>query len=340
MSAVYTVGDGKTYATIPAALAAIPSDLTGQGHQHVQVYEKAAGYTGFIHANIFSNGSAADYVDIEAMVSHEGTRDQGIVLDVGTVAEANHIELGAFMRFHGFCVKATSHKPSATLIVVRMSGEGVRVYDNIIYDCDADVGRVVYGVSKQGINQLIYNNQIIGLGRGYSGSGGGTGRGYWHLIDNSSAPNDLIANNTILDCSGDGFYAGSAQNYLDLYNNYAGGNGLDDFELPLGVGTNFDFNISSDATAGVADGNLSSKAAVDQFVSVTQGAEDLHLLETADCNRVGEDLSAFFTTDNEGHDRVDWNTGADEYVPPVVVRGARGRVRVRPENLARGRIIE
>ena len=79
MAATYTVGDGKTYSTIQAAIDAIPGDLSGQGVQTVEVYSKAPDNTYFENVDIitgFSNADSNNHIHIKAMVSHNGEDTQ------------------------------------------------------------------------------------------------------------------------------------------------------------------------------------------------------------------------------------------------------------------------
>ena len=85
-------------------------------------------------------------------------------------------------------------------------------------------------------------------------------------------------------------------------------------------------NMSSDGTADDAGGsnNLVDKTGSDQFVSTTEGSEDLHLKEGADAIDAGVDLGttpAGVNIDIDGRDRDSegdtWDIGADEFVEDV-----------------------
>lgn len=133
-----------------------------------------------------------------------------------------------------------------------------------------------------------------------------------------------LLNNTAynFDVYGEG-HAGfdcEARNSSSLQNNVAceGGNSTTCFA----VHANFteDHNASSDATAS-GTGSLTSITVADQFVSTTDGSEDLHLTSGADCIDAGADLGTTPTgveIDIDGRDRDaegdTWDIGADEHV--------------------------
>lgn len=105
-----------------------------------------------------------------------------------------------------------------------------------------------------------------------------------------------------------------------------------DFDYESGTNPDADFNLSSDTTAddGLASppGNcLLSKTSANQFVSNTQGSEDLHLKTGADAIDAGTNLGVSpsgVEIDIDGRDRDaegdTWDMGADEFVS--VVAGA------------------
>lgn len=81
-----------------------------------------------------------------------------------------------------------------------------------------------------------------------------------------------------------------------------------------------DHNMSDDTSAS-GTGSLTSKVVADQFVSTTDGAEDLHLKSGADAIDAGSDVGTSPTgvnIDIDGRDRDAegdvWDIGADEYV--------------------------
>jgi len=74
------------------------------------------------------------------------------------------------------------------------------------------------------------------------------------------------------------------------------------------------FNVSSDATAaGLGSKTMQAPSAL--FVSVTAGAEDLHLLSSAMAVDAGSTQSSFMIDiDGDGRPRgIEWDIGADEH---------------------------
>lgn len=93
---------------------------------------------------------------------------------------------------------------------------------------------------------------------------------------------------------------------------------LDDFSGTYAAGS--DYNMSSDTTAPGTNSQI-SKAASNQFVSISPGSEDLHLKAGSDAIENGTDLSGTFAIDIDGQVRsVPWDIGADEYSSPTAVK--------------------
>ena len=320
MSGTYTVGDGKTYSTIQAAIDAIPGDLSSSPGVHtVEVYTKAAGYAETLDTVTgFTNQSATDYIHIKAMVSHGGQRESGIVVDVGSASVGFQIYMGDYTRLSGFCIKSSAGKTLSDTHIIYAHGTvgGYHIYDNIIYDCDAVASYAVFGMFVRGVNCRVYNNVLANIG-----TNAFTAFGIYMSGSATSGNQGLVANNTVLDTSASSTNIGihnNLRNYIDFYNNYVGDCGQDYFTNFAGTGASFDYNISSDASAGSSGGNLSSKASANQFVSNTPASFDVHLKLGADCIRTGQDLSSYFTTDFEGDTRSNYDTGADEYTAAPV----------------------
>jgi hypothetical protein len=301
----YTVGDGKTYSTVTAAATAI-GNLTGKGRCHIQVYPKAVGYHEIM--NLTNPGSSeADYIDVEAMVSHEKRLGRGIVLDVSGSGKYL-IRLGNYTRFHGFCITAPTISYAGNSYI-SYSGSSCRIYNNIFYDiANTDTSRYVTATRSAGAGTIIANNQIISR---YSricpivifGSG-------------TEALPHIIANNSVYCPNSIESAIWSNVDYVYFYNNYAhSGMAPDVYCVNNSYGI-FNYNISSDSMFGtfVGTGNLSNKSPSEQFVSLVDGDEDLNLLDNSVCVRGGENLSEYFTFDCGNIIRNEWDTGAIEKV--------------------------
>jgi hypothetical protein len=91
----------------------------------------------------------------------------------------------------------------------------------------------------------------------------------------------------------------------------------------LSINTSADL-LGTITTSGSGDssGTITGLVAVNQWVNLGVGTEDLHLKEGSDAIDVGTDLSATFTDDIDGVTRSGtWDIGADEYVAAVGVLG-------------------
>ena len=177
--------------------------------------------------------------------------------------------------------------------------------NNLFYGGGAEDNGTVAGVDidleKAGCGFL--NNTIYGI----TTAADSIARGMRLRRDDADS---VIKNNIIMDTD-------SAGGAVDEY----------DFGWP-GTTTNITpLNcMSSDGTADDAGGsnNLVDKTGSDQFVSTTEGSEDLHLKEGADAIDAGVDLGttpAGVNIDIDGRDRDSegdtWDIGADEFVEDV-----------------------
>lgn len=93
---------------------------------------------------------------------------------------------------------------------------------------------------------------------------------------------------------------------------------IEDFDTAGSPATE-DHNLSSDASA-TGTGSLTSKAASNQFVSITDGSEDFHLVTGADAKDTGIDLGTTptdvqFDIDDRDRDAQGdtWDMGAEEF---------------------------
>ncbi len=80
-----------------------------------------------------------------------------------------------------------------------------------------------------------------------------------------------------------GFFQGN------MFNCYAGGLAANDVTTGYVIPVAGDYNGADDTSTSVFTNNLQSKAASNQFVSVTGGSEDYHLKTGADCIDAGND---------------------------------------------------
>lgn len=331
MSATYTVGDGKTYSTIQAAIDAVPGDLSGQGVQTVAVYsdggddvyeERIDGKAGF------SNSSASDYIRLTSMQAHGGKAREagGTGIRINAPGGAYHaaVDLVEWSRIDGFEVTMTQTNNSYHAGGVQVWGNGT-ICENIVHAVrnNGTNNKQARGIVVIYDGCKIYNNVVYDI---YS-KGADLGCGI-RIYGSNSGNQGYICNNTVCGCDADTyanngcFWAASANetaNYI-VRNNYAGdvrgGANKKDFWFNNGDPEDCSNNISSDGSSDDYGGsdNQVNKAAADQFKGMGSGSEDFHLKEGSDCLGAGQDLSALFTTDVDGGERVNWDAGADEYV--------------------------
>lgn len=321
---IYTVGLGKTYKSINAAIAAVAAglpgnDLTGTGLHRIEVYpeDPAFPYVGHIDGIwLLINASAADYIEIVSMVNHNGTPGAGIVLDVGDIAYADHTLLLDYTKFHGFEMVCSAYRAALANNVITILRTHVQVYDCLIHDIDL-AGQTVKAIAVSQYGGRVFNNAIWNIGLASA-----NGYGIDISAHGQAGAEQICGNNTVYNCK-TVLIRGNNRNRIKLHNNYAGrAVGVSGTDY-TGFGSNPDgsnsYNISSDATAddwgGV--GQLINKPTLNQFV--TPGS-DFHILFGSDCRRAGLpgfDMSAYYTTDWEGQTRLPaitgYNTGADEY---------------------------
>jgi len=318
MAATYTVGDGKTYSTIQAAVDAIPGVLTGEGTQTVEVYAKAPSniYQEKVDARTgFSGNDTNNYIHTVAMVAHKGIAGNGITIDANGNANAYvHHDYG---RLEGFCITQSTPSTAAASYAILAELNVTRTYNCIIHDWVNNTTGFSIGIFA-GRGSLVYNNFIYKVTNLRSAAGAS---GIF-LTTNGAK----IYNNTVWDVVTNGgtqqygivWYNTHASS--ELINNYSGDSANKDFKAAGGPnpGT-ITCNISSDGTANDwgGAGNLVNKAASNQFVSLAGDSEDFHLKSDADCIDAGTSISGEFTTDIDGQTRSGtWDVGADEYIAP------------------------
>ena len=154
-------------------------------------------------------------------------------------------------------------------------GKGFRVYNNIIYDMQGGRTKGISASSARGL-QFIYNNTVYGV-----------------VADGIVADDAdiVVMNNIVYNCGTD--FSGTPH-------------------------SSSDYNFSKDDTAFEASGNSiwgDTDGLTPDFVSITGGSEDFHLESTSDAIGEGVELSAEYSPDMEGDERVaPWDMGADFYV--------------------------
>ena len=161
-----------------------------------------------------------------------------------------------------------------------------KAYNNIVYDCD--MGGAASSADCEGIRygsvDSVDNNTVYKITT-QSSSGSSFGNG----IKSTLAA--ACRNNIVMDCTDD------------------------DIDVPSGQ----EYNITSDGSAdGVSP--QTNKKSRHQFVSIVEGAEDLHITQFSDARGAADDLSTTHNVniDIDGRDRDAegdvWDVGAHQFV--------------------------
>ena len=183
--------------------------------------------------------------------------------------------------------------------------------NNLVHDV-AD-GIKVGGTS---INADVYNNFVYDVARGINPEA------------TQSADPALIRvfNNTVYNATGEGIVSGvNAQGRVQYRNNISITTGGSNYLVVGTLRSPSSDNLSGDATATSVspDGGAEPGIALSSvnFVSVTPGAEDLHLNTGSYAIGLAADLSAFFRIDIDGGLRPGaWDIGADEFGVTTAVK--------------------
>jgi hypothetical protein len=260
------------------------------------------------------DGTSRDVSGVGAQFKYDGSTTDDCVLYISE----------DYVRLEGLEIKntAASGGPSRRgALIVDTAPTGGGLNQLLLQDCIFidGVGSNVPAVwLDQGALNAILRNCIIIV----RGNSQGIGN-----FDGTSGTLE-VSHCTILD-QGSGTYGLVTQSQGTVKNTYAGGFGTEDFYTG-GVAPTGSHNASSDSSASTDfTRSLTSKAASNQFVSVTSGSEDLHLKTGSDLEAAGTPLGAV-TTDIDG-DARDGSTpdiGADERVSTAVTGTMAGTLAV------------
>ena len=226
---------------------------------------------------------------------HNGTAGSGVALDGGGTIQTL-LNRDDYTRLEWFefrnCKGADGN-------VVSAGAQNVLVSHLIVHDFDDPVFTNIDGISIQssaGVFSLAVRNSIV-----YDGEDS--------CVQADGADDTLTVENSTLYGCRRGVYE-DAGSTINVRNTIAMANSTADFAVSVGTQSN---NLSQDATApGV--GSLTLRAPANQFVSLTSGAEDFHLVTSADALDAGTPLSDV-VVDIDLQTRpsgVQWDMGADE----------------------------
>ncbi len=281
MPTIYDVP--STYATISAAIAALPADMTGQGVHEIVV--EAGDYLELVHISGRAGESASDYIVLRAAVGAEssGIIDSVPLLGVRVQGGGNFTD----------AVKTTSDFSVIRDIQVHTSSlleNGFRVdshANNVTFlNCRAVGGA---GTTSAGfVFSGGSNTKAINCISNARGTAGGNGFKAFNVSQTITLYNCIAYN-----CKADGF-EDDAYATLVCYNCV----GVDcegyDFDSSV-IGSN---NCSTDGNAPGVDSLINQTLASMNFVS---DGVDFHIDEDSILWNVGIDQSAVFTEDVDGN---------------------------------------
>ena len=242
---------------------------------------------------------------------HNGTAGTGVVLD-GVDTDQGIRASTSFTVIDGFEFRRNRGGSGAASVVVQNSAYDVILRNLLIHEY-FDAANSVSGIRGQADSDYMVQNTII-----YDGDVAG-------LRNNAATAHGIVENVTIYDMDEWGVLGTAGP--LIVRNTISMGNPSGDFSGTMTQG----YNLSSDLTA-VGSGAQTGLAAVDQFLSITPGAENLHL--KAGSAAIDMAYSAYmpqYWTDVDGASRLftpvpqagtpgPWDIGADEFGATTAVK--------------------
>lgn len=297
----YTVGSGKTYATLALAVAAIPSNISGTGVHEIII---DAGTYGIASTSINKSGeSASDYIYLHAAAGaeHHGSFSSGVIFASSTFGGGIYImtdftrvkDIISTQSQYGYGVGVVADDCILTNVLTRSSAF-----------TDGGSGSPSSGINIVGAR----NTCICCVSIPASGSAGRVG----FRVQTG-------ANNVFYNC---GSYGHSVMGFVlsgttpTVRNCWAASS-------PLGYTTvagTFSNNASTDSSAPGAS-SLTNKT-LSEFSFVDVSGLNFHLSAGSVLRATGVDLSATFTMDVDGTTITAWPIGFDfTYGPGSVVIG-------------------
>ena len=307
-----TVGDGKTYATIQAAVDAIPGALGGTGIHTVEIYAGGVnvgdGYFYDEEVNAltgFSGATNSNYIILQAMLNHNGQRNVGIIVRAPGGATSRCILGASYIRIIGLGLTFNSNVTEAGAYGI--SSLNPAIYDKcIIYDMiRSAAGGINYGFNIG--NGTVRNCAVINVT---------AASGIVYGIRTNGTTTTAVDNCSILGLASPG---SSAYGIIRISGtvttrNCAVGGVTGNVAVNYSGTQTKTYCISEDASAGGGAGCLNNQDPDTdvKFANTTQGSEDIHLQSGSVAIGAGTDLSGTFTDDIDGDTRSAWDVGADE----------------------------
>lgn len=318
----YDVGDGKTYATVAAAKAAIIAatggNVAGKGEQRIRIFPGGVHIGNMyrydegldMQAGIVGEAAGVDFLSVYGMVSNEGRRNTGIVLNPPAAGAGTRIVVpGAHSVISGLGLTCAATTPNSAYAIYLAPVTDLLVENCVIFDVE---GRAIYFIQngthhirnvavinttgqsavylQRGTNH-VHNLSVLNLSHPTKAARG------IHLKDTTAH----ITNSVMAKCQDACIFRQSGLN-------------------PTVSHTTTD-DATGNAWGGV--GNQINKDADNdiEFPDTNAGTEDIHIEPTSCIVDTGTDLSGEgFDYDITGYTRpygTDWDRGAWEYRPPA-----------------------
>ena len=315
--ATYTVGAGQAYSTHALALAAVPTNLSGEG---LQLIAPIAGtYTESVHITGFTNASATNKIRIKPQAGN----DHGGIFSSATAVIITHtvnpsLRMStAFAEAIGLQLQGT--QSGGTGMQIAFDAADVTVQNclisrnSILSAGEYAISYFSYSPGAKIISTIIHNTNNSNGAYGVYGDGA-----TW-----------LVLNCTIINFKF-GVRGAVTKNTVAYHNDAAS---KQDFYTPQVAGSTN--NASRDATAATGSGNLINQSLIG--VAPVSSPNDFHIGSTSTLIGSGFDNSAVFTTDIDNQTWSTWGKGADFFFVAPTATGNSGRSRGQGRGRLRGR---
>jgi hypothetical protein len=294
----YLVGPSRTYTTIAAAIAAIPSNLSGTGIHDVVIDAGVYTITSLIDTTGFSNPSASDYIHIRCASGseHGGLFTAGVQLNK-TNAFGTLGVLPEYSRITGIVITADA-----------INGGGVTASRfSIIRDT----------LVRSGINGFCFsttNQGVVTFINCLAVSGGG----------GSSSCFSISGANTFYNC---GAYTLAGNAPYSTPSPLSGGAFVNCWAIRIGGGNGWNVAITTGSSNNASSGNDAPGTSpinaidIDQANFISQATYNFHITKYSRYYNAGTNLSATFTEDFDNETVTgSWSIGPDIQVDSTACR--------------------
>lgn len=299
---------GEDYNTLTLWEADVDGDLvTNTTQETAEVYDDDGDLDEQVDiAGSTTNATYFMKITVPSGERHDGTASSGasIVTTLPSTAGASVIDISdTYTVVEWLVIDWTVGDRNQNGIELAIAG-GYSTIQNCVIVRSSGSNQSPIGISNQATpgGLFAYNNIIYG----HTGTTNGAGIYVRRLAD--------VYNNTLYGNNYGFWHDNANSDTVNITNNIAVGNTATDFIFKASSVN--DYNVSEDTTA---DGTNSLNTGSDSdFVSVTGGSEDLHIVTGAVGKDNGSDLGTTANVDIDGRDRNSegdtWDMGAHEFV--------------------------